>query len=519
MSSINSLLGSTTSTLRISGLASGLDTDSIVKQLMQAAKIPVDKLNQNKQVLQWQQEDYRTINSTLRTFRDKVFTMKLQSTYLANTATSSNEGAFTASAGANAPQGSFTVTVNQLASGVAKGSQAALPGASNSDGTTKTLADQFGLSGNISFTLQGSGGSQTFNFDTSTATIYNVASEINAAKLGLSARYDSTSGRFFLNTTSTGSTAKIVVTGDDSNFLSSAAGDGSNALHLLLKGDGTVYSGQDASIDFGDTQNITSATNSVTVNGVTLNLKQGGGTTGTVTVSADTDAVFNSIKDFITSYNDTIDAVNQKLSETRYRDYLPLTDEQKEYMSEKQIDQWTTLARSGLLRNDSLLSSAVQKMRTDIYASVSGVAGSYNNLAALGITSGNYSEKGKLYIDETKLREAIQSDPQGIMDLFTKSSDNYNEKGIAARLYDSVNNAMSQIAAKAGSNDSFSLVDNSTIGKRLTEVDTEIETWETRLNDMETRYYKQFTAMEQALSLLNSQSAWIAQQLGTTAQY
>lgn len=518
MSSINSLLGYTNTTLRISGLASGLDTDSIVRQLMQVAKIPVDKLNQNKQILQWQQEDFRTVNNTLRTFRDKVFTMKLQSTYLANTATSSNEGAFTASAGANAPRGSFTVKVNQLASGVAKGSQAALPEASNPDGSTKTLADQFGLSGNISFTLQGSGGSKTFTFDASTATIYNVASEISSANLGLTARYDSSSGRFFLNTTSTGGNVKIVVTGDDSNFLSSAAGDGSNTLNLLLKGDGTVYSGQDASIDFGDTQNITSATNGVTVNGITLNLKQGGGLTGTVTVSPDTDAVFNSVKDFITSYNDTIDSINKKLSETRYRDYLPLTDDQKEAMTEKQIDQWTTFARSGLLRNDPLLSNPLQKMRTDIYTSVSGVAGGGNNLAALGITSGNFSEKGRLYIDEDKLRRAIQNDPQGVMNLFTKSPDNYDEKGIAARLYDSVNNAMSQIAAKAGGDNPFSLVDNSNIGKRLEEIDIKIDTWETRLENMENRYYKQFTAMERALSQLNSQSAWLFQQLGVSQQ-
>jgi len=82
--------------LRIGGLASGIDTDSIIKDLMKAQRIPVDKLKQNKQVFQWQQEGYREINNSLRAFRDKVFNMKLQATYLAKKAASSNEAAFTA---------------------------------------------------------------------------------------------------------------------------------------------------------------------------------------------------------------------------------------------------------------------------------------------------------------------------------------------------------------------------------------------------------------------------------------
>lgn len=502
--------------LRIGGLASGIDTDSIVKDLMKVRRMPLDKLNQNRQILQWQREDYREINTSLRSFRDKVFNMKLQATYLAKSATSSNENAVGVTSNTNAAQGIYSMSVTQLAQGVSKGSQAGLPDEASGDGTTKTLANQFGVSGSISFTLEGSNGSKAFTFDTAAATINTVAAEINGAKLGITASYDSTLNRFFLTTSATGSAAKIKVTGDANNFLSDAAGNGSNTLKLLLKGDGTVYNGQDAVFSFGDATGLTSATNTVTVNGITLSLKQGGGANSTITVTGNTDAVFNAVKDFVTSYNDIIGKINSKLAENRYRDYPPLTDEQKDEMSEKEIEKWEKYARSGLLRDDSVLGGVVSKMRTTMYAVVPGLTGGqgYDNLAKIGITTGSYYEKGKLYIDESKLKEALQKDPDGVKELFTKSSGVYGEKGLAQRLYDDVNNGMSLISAKAGSESTYSTFDNSTTGKRLSAIDEDINELKDRLIEIEDRYWRQFTAMEKAIQQMNAQSAWLAQQFG-----
>ncbi len=509
---------SNSSNLRIGGLASGIDTDSIIKNLMKVKRMPVDKLKQEKQILNWQQEDYRGVNSTLRGFRDKLFDMKLQSTYLVNSASSSNETAVSASANSNAKRGIYSVSVTQLANAVSKGSQETLLEESNADGTIKTLAAQFsGLPGSISFTLEGTTGSKSFTFDTSTATIYSVASEINAANLGISASYDATLNRFFLNTTTTGSDAKIKISDDNaSHFLSGLDGSGnpSNILKLQVE-NGTDYAGKDAIFNFGDMTGLTSATNSPTVNGITLSLKQEGAS-GAISVTSNTDAVFNTIKDFVSAYNDTLAKINDKLSEIRYRDYPPLTDEQRDVMSEKDIEKWEEFARSGLLKNDPLLNGHLEKMRTNLYSSVSGLTG-YKSLAEIGITTGSYMEKGKLYLDETKLKEALQKDPEGVMNLFTKSSDNNDEKGIAARLYDNVNNAMSSLAEKAGNSSSYSLADNSMIGKSLTSIDKNIKTWEDRLKDIEDRFWRQFSAMEEAISRMNSQSAWLSQQLGASS--
>ncbi len=505
--------------LRISGLATGIDTDSIVGDLLRAKRIPMDRLKQNKQVLQWQQEGYREINTALRSFRDTVFDMKLQGTYMAKTATSSNEAAMGASAGTSAVPGIYSVNVTQLAEGVSKGSQGALADEVGDNGSTKTLAEQFGLSDTIdtiSFTLEGSGGSKEFAFDTATANIYHVAAEINNAKLGISASYDAAMNRFFLTTSATGESAKILVTADSHNFLTGSpeSADGSDSILQLKLKAGVTYIGQDAEFSFGDAENLKSATNTVTVNGINLNLKQSG-MSGTVTVANNTDAVFNSIKEFVTSYNELIDKINSRLSETRYRDYLPLTDEQRESLSEEQVKKWEEKAKSGLLRNDILLQSVVTKMRAAMFSSVPGPAGEgYRILAQLGITTGSYTEKGKLHINEAKLREAIQKDPDGVMDLFTKSSDIYDEKGIAQKLYDEVNNSMSLISAKAGSESTFDLTDESVIGKRLKTIDDNIEKMKDRLIEVENRYWRQFTAMEKAINRMNVQSAWLAQQFG-----
>lgn len=511
------------SNLRIGGLVTGIDVDSIVEDMMRIERAPVDRLEQEKQILQWQQEDYREINTSLRSFRDTVFNMKLQATYMAKTASSSNEDAVAASATSSAIPGIYSVTVTQLAEGVLKGSQGDLDDETDAEGNTKTLAEQFekfGLSGSISFTLEGSGGkSQVFTFDTAVDTIYTVVSKINGAGIGISASYDANLNRFFLSTNATGSGAVIKVISDPNNFLTGPKGDGTdNALKLKMN-EGVLYTGQDSQFDFGDVAGLKSASNTVTVNGITLTLKEGGGAASTITVSNDTDAVYEAIAEFVASYNEIIDQINDKLAETRYRDYPPLTDAQREEMSETEIERWEELARSGLLRNDPLLSSIVTKMRATMYAVVPGLTGKYNTLAEIGITTGSYDEKGKLYINEDKLKEALREDPEGVMNLFTKSSDVYSEKGIAMRLYEDVNSAMSLIAAKAGSDSTYSLADNSTIGRRIAQIDEEIDELEDRLDEIEDRYWRQFTALERAVQQMNAQSAWLYQQFGGTASY
>lgn len=502
----------TFNTLRISGLASGIDTESIIKNLMAAERIPVDKLKQNKQILQWQQEDYRTINNSLRTFRDKVFNMKLQATYLTKKASSSNEAAVKATASATAVDGLYTINVTQLATGASATSASQLVQSGDPTKTvdpTQPLNTQFATSGTYTFTINGS---NSITIDPATDTLNSVIDKINSATkpdgsaIGVKASYDQTLGRVFLNTPATGADQSISISNSTGDFFTD-----------VFKIDPTQpYQGQNAIFTLNNVA-FKEPTNTFTIAGVTYELRQAGASAN-VTVSSDTDAIFNAIKDFVSAYNDVIAQINSKLSETRHSDYPPLTDDQRAAMSADEIKKWEDMARSGLLQNDPLLDGIVNTMRLSMATIVPGLTGGqYNTLSSIGITTGLYEEKGKLYIDETKLRDAIQKDPNGVMNLFTKSADSYSDKGIAARLYDDVNNAITQISQKAGSDSTFTLADNSYIGQRLRDIDNNIYNMEDRLKQVEDRYYRQFTAMEQAINQMNAQSAWLSQQLGMGA--
>ena len=127
-----------------------------------------------------------------------------------------------------------------------------------------------------------------------------------------------------------------------------------------------------------------------------MNLKKADPTqTITFNSSPDADKILDSIVKFVAQYNDTITKINDKIGETKNRDYPPLTDAQRETLSDKEIEKWEEIAHKGTLKNDSALSSGLNQMRTDLYSSVGSLA--TNQLAQIGITtSANYLEKGKL---------------------------------------------------------------------------------------------------------------------------
>ena len=496
---------------RITGLSSGIDIDQWVKDLMKAERTRVDTWYQKKQILEWQREDYRNINTKLLALRNATFDLKLQGSFQTKTATSSNTNVFTASAGTSAVAGTYTVKVNSLASGVYKSSTETLADEQGTSGT-KTLSQQFGISGTVTFTLEGTVNgeavSKYFSFDTSTANIYTVVSEINKANIGIKASYDSALNRFFLMTGSTGSQAKITVKADDQGFLR-------DTLKLGVELN-TAYQGTNANIDFNDLTGLEFATNQFTVGGITFNLKSTSASTVTVSVGNDTEAVVEKIKTWVNAYNDAVGLMFTELNEERYRDYQPLTDEQKKEMKDSDIGKWEAKARSGLLKGDSLLYGVYSRVRSTTMARVEGLSTTFNNLSTVGITTGSYREGGKLYLDETKLRQALAQDPEGVMNLFTKTSDTSSGQGLAVRLYDELTKSMKLITDKAGSSTSY--YDSSSIGRDISRINTTIDKLEDRLKDMEDRYYRQFEAMEKAIQRMNQQSMWLAMQFGGWSQ-
>ncbi|OQP07645.1 flagellar cap protein FliD [Geobacillus sp. 46C-IIa] len=492
--------------LRISGLASGMDIDQIVKDLMKAERMPLDKLQQKKQLLEWQRDDYRAMNTLLQGLDDYLFSnITLQSSMLKKTVSSSNEAVVAATAGSSAANVATTIQVSQVATSAVW----------LSDAGTRVDKASFSVDADTTLTINVTNGDGSTKQATITVkqgtTLDGLIAQLNGdANLGVSAFYDEQTGRISIMKKETGAQASLVLADQaTADFFAQKLGFTGAAAGQDLTG---KTAGQDAQVTINGLT-TTRSSNTFTINGVTYTVKGTG--TATVSVSTDVDAMVNAIKGFVDKYNDVIAKINAELKEERYRDYPPLTDEQKEAMTEKQVELWEEKARSGMLRGDSILSSALSQMRMDLYTKVEGanIPSGFSQLAQLGITtSSNYLDGGKLIIDETKLREKIKENPEAVYQLFNQDGATDAEKGIARRLRDTIKETIGKIEQKAGktiwTNQQFA------IGRDLIQINDQIDRFEDRLKLIEDRYYRQFTAMEEAIQRANQQSMYLMNAFG-----
>ncbi|ANU14804.1 flagellar filament capping protein FliD [Planococcus halocryophilus] len=487
--------------MRIGGLASGMDTESIVKDMMTVQKMPLDKLMQEKTFTEWQQEAVRETNLSMSSLRTSASSLRLQSSFNAYSAVSPNPTSFTVATTPTAMSGSYKVEVVSVASAAKLTSANAVQ---NTAGNAAKSTDQIGVAGKIDI--------NGINIDVaSTDTFADVAKKLQDATASsvpaLRASFDDTTSRFFISTKEMGSEQAFTM-----NF-TDVDGVASQALADKIVNNGTATAAATGAIDgaikFDGIAVNGLKSNQTTVNGLTINLLQAG-SESVVNVQSNPEKPLAMIKEFIDKYNETIDTLQKQIIEKRYPNFQPLSDEQKKELTETEIELWEEKARSGLLRNDPIMKSALQDLRRAFMDKVSGLAdGNLNHLSQIGINTGSYTEGGKLFIDDKKLTEALANKPEEVMALFTTRDAAGN--GVGARVYDTLNDIVKKLSAKAGS--SSSSVDNSTLSQKLKRMDTEISRWQDRLTSIEDRYWKQFTAMEKALSKMNSQSTWMQQSL------
>ena len=621
----NNIANILNSRFRLTGMASGLDTDSMVEQLMRVEKYKVDKVKQDKQLLEWKRDDYRSMTRLLKELSDTYMdvlspsNMRSSNSYKAFTVSSLDSTAVTATANADAVAGTHSITVTQLAkaastvssSGVSSPLQStaaitnldftggkdfnvqlngitkniAVSGSftdvdqlkayiqtevdkafgsgkiavgnssgqltfSSADskinlisGTTDALAQLNITSGStnrlklsskldatnmpipnsgiVSFKING----VSFEFDSATKTMNDVISEVNSSAAGVTLSYSEATDKFTL-------TSKVKGAGDAIK-IEEISGDFFGANSKLGITSLTINNGQDAIFELDNTT-ITRNDNSFLLDGVKYNLLKEGVTTS-ITLEQDVDKVYNNIKSFVDKYNDIISKINGELREERDSDYTPLTDEQREAMSESEIEKWEEKAKSGMLRNDSLLSGMLVQMRNAIYKSIEGVNG---GVYSIGIKTGDYTQQGKLIIDEVKLKDAIKNKPDLVANIFNKESEinyspnldaadkttRYNESGIVHRLYDIIQSNITTIPNTAGQKGLLiekagftgDYIDiSSYISSQIRNKEQLIDTLTDKLYDKEEQYYQKFAALEKAMSQMSSQSSWIAQQFGS----
>ena len=231
--------------------------------------------------------------------------------------------------------------------------------------------------------------------------------------------YDEVTDNFIL-------TAKQLGAGNNLNIEDSEHGFFKNILGIDpgIEGD-SIKPGVDAKVEIGmagDTNKtvITRGSNEFTVNGIMSSLQKADPTkTHTIQVETNVDGIFDTINSFVNKYNELIDKINGKLKEKYDRNYLPLTEEEKKAMSEKDIELWEEKAKTGLLRNDSILEKMVLEMRKALYDSIEGVG-----IHLTSIELQLAMSKKVLVVNENELKKAIKNNPEGIMELFNKRSEN-----------------------------------------------------------------------------------------------
>lgn len=512
--------------LRLSGMASGLDTESMIQQLMKVERMRVDKVKQDRQRLEWKQDDYREITNLLRGFQDefldvlKPTNIRYASSFQKYNTSYSTPGVVTAVGGAGVSSLTHNITVSQLATAATGTSHEEVildPTKSlNLTDTMSSLAAS-GVIPSSDFTLKINGKDIAI---TGSDTVSSLMSKVNTSQANVTLTYSTFLDKFTITSKQTGAGT---ITFDDTTTV-----DFFNSIKIATT---DIVAGQDASFTL-DGKASTNSNNTFSIDGVAYTLLKGGNASTTVTLTQDTDAIFNTIKNFVDKYNTLLDKINGKLGEKFYRDYPPLTDDQKSSMKDSDITLWEEKAKSGSLRDDGLLSSMVSKVRKAISDPITGITGT---LASIGIQTMDYSYKGKLQIDETKLRAAIQNSPNQVIDLFTKQSSTAyspdltstdrstrdSENGIANRLSDILqdnirttrdsNNRKGLLLEKAGIIGDITEFNN-TMTDLINKKDDAISSLLDKLYAKEDYYYKKFSAMEDAINKMNNQSSWISQQ-------
>ena len=271
--------------------------------------------------------------------------------------------------------------------------------------------------------------------------------------------------------------------------------------------------GQDAVFTLNEETYKTNS-NETTINGVSLTLT---GTTepGEVinfTITNDVDSVYNAVKDFVKEYNEILDELNKLYSADSAKGYDPLTDEQKDAMSDDEVEKWEKKIKDSLLRRDNTVSGITSTMRNSLMTSYEYDGKTYS-LSSFGIvTSSDYTEKGKLHIkgdadDDTysaennKLRTALEEDPDTVMNVLS---------GIFTNLYSGLQDKMK----KTSMSSALTFYNDTDMKNQLVKLNKQIKNDESKLTDLEDKYYKQFSAMEVAMQKMQEQQSYLSSFFG-----
>lgn len=382
-----------------------------------------------------------------------------------------------------------------------------------------------------------------FNKDTALET---VLTSINGnADAGVKVSYSKTTNQFQFTTRETGASSQINMGDGLAKTLFGDTEDVNKDTGVNEKTGASYSKGLDAifsmMVNGQPLDGISRSSNTFDVDGMSVSLKGTFGAYGSsntlgkdnieaakadavsFTASSDADKIIDAIKSMVEDYNAMVTEIKnaystmpQQKSNGKY--YEPLTEEDKADMSESSIKAYEEKAKQGLLFADRDLSALYTQLTSAI--SMSGKDGA--DLKAIGITSNYSNGLTTLSLNEEKLRAALETDPDKVRDVFSKSvASGSSSNGLMQALkspldmYSKVQGTKGILVQKAGSTLAPSTLYKNTLQNKLDDIDTQIEKWQDKMADQVDRYTSKFTALEKLISQMNSQSSALASFLGS----
>ncbi len=500
------------STMRLTGLMSGMDTESIIQQLVEAKKTKVDKTKKAQTKLEWKQDAWKSLNTKLKNLQSKYLSnMRFTDAYSKKTTKVSHPNAVSVITGEDAMNGVQSLKIVELArTGYLTGG--VVKSADGGKVTAMSTLESLGVTDAGSFNVSiGKNGEKSvdiqFNKDT---TISDVLTQLKNA--GLNANFDEGNQRFFVVSKESGA---------ENNFNITANGiDGAKALTAMgLDSSVAGYNkieGQDAVIELNGAR-YESKNNTFAVNGLTFTALSKTDEEITVTTQQDTDGIYDMVKNFLKEYNAIINEMDKLYNAASAKGYEPLTTEEKDALSDTEIAEYEKKIKDALLRKDENLGTISSTLRLAMSGGIE-VNGKTMYLHDFGIETLGYfeaedNERNAYHIagdpddintsgDPDKLKSMIANDPDTVISFFT---------GLSRNLYDE----MTEMSKSVKDYRSFgSFYDDKKMKSDYEDFTAKIKEQEKKLNDYEDKWYKKFAAMETAMAKMQSSANAVTSLLG-----
>ena len=263
---------------------------------------------------------------------------------------------------------------------------------------------------------------------------------------------------------------------------------------------------------------FTSSSNVFNINGLTIKTtaKTADGETLSINTDTDTQGIYDKIKDFLTDYNSIINELTSLYNADSAKGYEPLTDDEKESMSDKEVEKWETKIKDSILRNDSTVGGVMNAMTTAMMKSYT-INGKSYSLNSFGIHTQGYlnaakNEQYAYHIDGDEDDTITSGNTDKLMDMINNNPEDLEEfmKQLTSGLYSALDSKMKSTTMSSA----YTIYNDKQMTKEYNNYTKEIKEWETKISDLENRYYKQFSTMETQLAKMQSTTSSLTSMLG-----